>query len=742
MPLLETRTSPPFGKWRLVLLIVGILTSLSLALGETWADAAIVSQITQPVAPGVTYTSMVANSPGNNQAINVLTIDRGNPYIYMHTQLAANLVDHKEPVALQALKASQPGSTVVAAINGDFFTVATGTPIGLHVQAGEVMLSPDGYPAFTVQPNGQLSIAPLTLTMHVAQVNAAGEVVQSITTNSLNRPRGASTMAVYTPRFGSTTKTNGKGTEVVLQGVNEPLRAGQTYVGTVMQKQTGLGNAAIPPDGIVLSDSGPAQAFLNSLNVGDQVSISIDMGENYNSITEALSGRPVLVKAGKVADMSRIDALNITRHPRTSIGYNDKQIFLVTVDGRRPGYADGMTSFELAELMLSLGATEAVNLDGGGSTTFVVRRPGEAKLSVANRPSDGQERAVGNTLLVYCTAPQGSLAHLYVSPPETRALVGSQVNLAVAGQDEYYGPADLPEEGLQWEVDGAAGKVENGVFTALQAGDAVVKATVGNAGGSAKVTVVDHVSRIEIHPQTVAMRLGESVALAVKGFDATGRPVVVSPGLVQWSVEGNVGTVDAMGVLTATQAGAGKVLARLGSMVVGVPITVGQPPVVLSDFESADQWSASFARAAAAFELATAPDPVHAGTFSGKLSYDFTTGPAGTAAAYAEAGGRIRLEGRPVKIGVWVYGDGHAHWLRGNYYDGQGVQHVLDFTGIGGFNWTGWRYVEAPIDQNAPLPLEFQRIYVVETSNDKKDKGIVFFDDLTAVYGDSWGVPR
>jgi hypothetical protein len=170
-----------------------------------------------------------------------------------------------------------------------------------------------------------------------------------------------------------------------------------------------------------------------------------------------------------------------------------------------------------------------------------------------------------------------------------------------------------------------------------------------------------------------------------------------------------------------------------------VPFAVGKPPVLLSDFEDTAPWKATAARAKAAFELTTAPDPVHNGTYSGKLNYDFTTGPAGTAAAYVEAPNRIKIEGRPLKIGLWVYGDGHGHWLRAHYFDGKGAQKVMDFTSTSGFDWIGWQYVEAPVDQYAPLPLEFQRIYVVETNNDRKDKGIVYFDNLAAVYSEVQG---
>ena len=82
------------------------------------------------------------------------------------------------------------------------------------------------------------------------------------------------------------------------------------------------------------------------------------------------------------------------RHPRTAIGYNEDNIFLLTCDGRQPDWSMGLFLDELAQVLLNLGCTDALNLDGGGSTTVWVE--GE----ITNRPSDGAERPIGNAVVV------------------------------------------------------------------------------------------------------------------------------------------------------------------------------------------------------------------------------------------------------------------------------------------------------------------------------------------------------
>ena len=121
---------------------------------------------------------------------------------------------------------------------------------------------------------------------------------------------------------------------------------------------------------------------------------------------EAVGGRPRLVRDSAIVpevDTGGQPGFATGRHPRTAIGIADssKRLLLVVVDGRQAPYSDGMTLRELATLMQALGAREALNLDGGGSTTMVVENRKSRKLEIANRPSDATgERTVGDALAV------------------------------------------------------------------------------------------------------------------------------------------------------------------------------------------------------------------------------------------------------------------------------------------------------------------------------------------------------
>jgi len=123
--------------------------------------------------------------------------------------------------------------------------------------------------------------------------------------------------------------------------------------------------------------------------------------KEWSNVEAIIAGGPQLIKGGHVAitnEAEKISAAFVTdRHPRTAIAkLKSGRILLVTVDGRRPKVSVGMSLPGLAELLLELGAVEAINLDGGGSTTMVV------KSKIVNHPSDQTgERPISDAVLIY-----------------------------------------------------------------------------------------------------------------------------------------------------------------------------------------------------------------------------------------------------------------------------------------------------------------------------------------------------
>jgi exopolysaccharide biosynthesis protein len=145
---------------------------------------------------------------------------------------------------------------------------------------------------------------------------------------------------------------------------------------------------------------GPAVSSMNArLAAGAELIISTATTPNLRGAKTAIGGGPVLVRDGKRQRIKMPDSDSyefssmMERHPRSAIGWNEAHFFLVTVDGRQNASV-GMSLDELASFLVELGCRDAVNLDRGGSATLWYND------KVRNRPCDGGERAIANSLVV------------------------------------------------------------------------------------------------------------------------------------------------------------------------------------------------------------------------------------------------------------------------------------------------------------------------------------------------------
>ncbi|HVW32811.1 MAG TPA: phosphodiester glycosidase family protein, partial [Acidimicrobiia bacterium] len=248
-----------------------------------------------------------------------------------------------------------------------------------------------------------------------------------LTLDGVNVAPGADGLTLYTPAYGPTAPPpSGAGTVLAVRNVEPagPLRVGQTTlveITGVTEQLAGSAPAAVPGDGGVLVGRGPAAGVLRSLwgrvqsgAVSSRAFLRLDAG---SGVAESLGGSPILIRNGARWFADAANDFTRGRQPRTLVGWNGAgDRWLVTVDGRQPEISVGMTLAETADLLLALGATDGINLDGGGSTTFV------ANGAVVNTPSDVAVRKGGDEAIEHLAAPGRSVLG-HVERPVTSAVV-------------------------------------------------------------------------------------------------------------------------------------------------------------------------------------------------------------------------------------------------------------------------------------------------------------------------------
>ena len=224
--------------------------------------------------------------------------------------------------------------------------------------------------------------------------------------SGINRERKDDDLVEYTPDFNRTTLTNSQGLEVVVNN------------GRIIAVNDGKGSSKIPQDGVVLSASGKMRnELLPFAKIGNRVKLetsvshriattgfpneeSTQITNNFFKSEDIPNGVPQLIKDGKVdvtwQEEKSSKSFVETRHPRTAVAkLKDGKFLMITVDGRSES-SGGIGLYDLANYLLGLGATDAMNLDGGGSSTMFL----DGK--VVNHPSDKEgERKVSDAILVF-----------------------------------------------------------------------------------------------------------------------------------------------------------------------------------------------------------------------------------------------------------------------------------------------------------------------------------------------------
>lgn len=357
------------------------------------------SVITDTVTAGIVHHHIRdAGGPWN---IHVLRADLNIPGIQVKVVKASdgrggNLFAREKTSSMVLRFRGQ--SHVAGAVNADFFNMQNGAPINLHVSDGVPLRRPvmnPGRSVFIIYADGTPDIRVPEMQIRLRLRNGVMPVT------GINEARLKDGLVLYNHFFGTSTGSNRYGTEVMLRLIEEDLTVGRITM-VADSVFTDRGNARIHDGYYVLSAHGSVSNDINrSVRPGDTLKVTYHYNSERN-ILQAAGGLPQILCDGEDCVDESAKRENVhegfitTRHPRTAIGISEERdrIYLVTIDGRRPE-STGMTLYEVAAFMKQIGSWNALNLDGGGSTTMVVG------ADVVNLTSDlTGERAVSNAILI------------------------------------------------------------------------------------------------------------------------------------------------------------------------------------------------------------------------------------------------------------------------------------------------------------------------------------------------------
>ncbi|OJU64145.1 MAG: hypothetical protein BGO01_18620 [Armatimonadetes bacterium 55-13] len=447
--------------------IVAVAASIGAAQGQAWE---------KPIAPGVTYRMEV--DLAIPRIIHALRFSMGSPTVKMVPELGSGVVYQENSTKGRETVTDMVTRTgALAGVNADFFPF-TGDPLGVMVRDGRLVSVPSTQRA--VFGWGQ-NTATQALVGFKGTVEVNGTKLEL---DGLNEECPVNKMVLNTD-VTSLAMSKTPCVHAVLTMDDASWAPNGTYTGTFQSIFKDAAKLPIQPGNAILTASGTKTPLLENLVPGQKVSISFSTtGFDWSKIDQTVGGGPFLVKDGQLsvdADKEGFnDAFTNKRHPRTAIGKTvDGDIWLVVVDGRQK-ISDGATLPEMGKVMLKLGCTDAINLDGGGSSALNI-----LGLTLS-RPSDGRERPVANGVLIMGPKPVPSTDIFAIKAP-SKLVVGTPTTVQVLDSQGVI----VPNAEVLWSSLGDAWIDQGGLIRPFRRGKMDVSALVRGQLVKATIDVVD-----------------------------------------------------------------------------------------------------------------------------------------------------------------------------------------------------------------------------------------------------------
>ena len=545
------------------------------------------------IGPGTTQTSLWFRNAATLDALRVFytTMDMTNPYLSLRGVCATDKLAGNEKISGMAERKSKPGARYMVGVNGDFFYTngttsrgvsTVGTPYGSTIVDGVIYRARNNakeYKNFVVATDGSLYADPFFFSGSIVAADGSQATVGGINTYSGEVPASnVDKVTIYNDLYyGHSWHWNGwEVLAVVADG--EKFETAKPFKMRIVSAPTGDGDMTIPEGHYVLHGQGAASSFIQNLKEGDEVTVTLSWTAKGKSVEpyQIVTGNPKILEDGVTlqSEADRGDAN--TRQPRAAIGYSDggKKAYFMVVDGRSP-ISSGVRTTWLADIMRYAGATDGINMDGGGSAVLYT-----STLGIRNHPSDGTERADGNAFYVVSSAPDDStIASIRFVDFSLKFPKYGVYTPKFYGYNKYGMLVSQDVKGVKLSCDKSLGNIiaDSTFYADASVSEGMLTATYEGMSVSEPVTIVDAVDAIKITNDSIITDSFKEYAVDVQttlGENA----MSISPLALTWtSLDESVVTIgERTGVLKGVRNGTTQVIGKLGevadTMIVNVEI--------------------------------------------------------------------------------------------------------------------------------------------------------------------------
>lgn len=574
----------------LLLLVVAVIAQVLWAKNE-WTIKNKVYEVDtiiypHPVGPGVTFAKY--DLPAMPLKVSVMTLDLTNPYIDFETCKGGDRAVAQENPLSMARRNNRPGHEVVGATNGDFYfytnPVENGIPRSGQFRRNECVTNPVGRACFVLDENRH---------PYIDRVDFAGTITHkgnSYRLHTVNMQRlewestGGNQINLYTTSYGPATEKCSGGLKALIHPKEGNFKwwANSSETCVVDSVFDGTGVTTIPAGHAIIWAQGSCTSQLQAMGNGDEIAINLQVNLRnqpglLGNFKELVGGSDHIIMKNGVS----IDDWN-DRHPRTCIGFNadSTKVYMVVIDGRSVE-STGVSLGEAADVFRALGAINAVNLDGGGSSCMVVND------EVVNTPSDGSLRPVGNGCLLIANAPiDDAIGKLNFAPRCWNISTSAKISPRVWGYNQYGVLKKKDLEGCTLSCDKQVGKFENGIFIASTTpAQGNIYAEYQGIKTTQAVNIVK--ANVKLAYDSVVIDNKHSYEIKILGTSSY-QEDVIDPSAIKWTSDNQqVATVDDHGIVTGVADGVAHITGTASNFNGTLMVSVENPKARITTIENA-----------------------------------------------------------------------------------------------------------------------------------------------------------
>lgn len=522
----------------------------------------------EPIAPGVLHQSYEWMTNYGNIHFDILQCDLNNPNLDLKLVAGAGEYTKRATVSAMANR-----TNAVALLNGDFFNMSLqGAPIGPSIVNNRLQSSPAkiaGIFSLGIDQNNTAYIEPFSYRGSLTAEDGVSYPIDGLNkTYYWHDPSGqeshTDTIQLYNDFWGSSSRGHATNTEVLVnaQGVVENISQNSTLP------------YEVPDSKYILQVNGKAENFIKEhCPIGSKVIIQSDISPNKNW-KFLVGGHGLLTENGHMVPYTKdLNALaGVRARSAAAISQDGKTLWFICAEGRTARSA-GIHLSSLGYFIESIGGYKSVNLDGGGSTTMVLKHLGDFNRSTVVAPEGyGRQRSVVNGIGIYNSMPESTIAGYRLSGPDEMVIGETGLFYIQKAWDTNLHPKQPTDTSYTWSIDHPTyGAWAGQYFLALKPGDISVR--------SASAEGIAEEKKVHIHGSEFISSLSLKTERFIVGenssFNSTlfatlkdGREVMLSPKVATWSIEGFTGNVNEgySTIASCNNLANGKIIAEVGDL--------------------------------------------------------------------------------------------------------------------------------------------------------------------------------